>query len=157
MIRYATPKDITTISQLWYELAQYHTQLDEKMPQPVLDGKARYEMRLSSALQDPNAQVIVAEVDEKVMGYVLGMVIDLLPEMFAADRAGFLADIYVAPTYQRQGYGYALVDALRDWFQARGIKHFEWHVATSNPNAIAFWRKIGGQDVMLRMRADINE
>jgi GNAT superfamily N-acetyltransferase len=87
----------------------------------------------------------------------MGVIVDMLPEVFAAERSGFLADIFVLPEYRGNGTGRALVDALKSWFRGRGIRHFEWYVATSNVDGIAFWRAVNGEEVMLRMRASVND
>jgi ribosomal protein S18 acetylase RimI-like enzyme len=56
---------------------------------------------------------------------------------------------------RRSGIGRALVEALMQWFRERGLGYFEWHAAAHNPAAIAFWRAMGGREIMLRMRADL--
>jgi GNAT superfamily N-acetyltransferase len=86
---------------------------------------------------------------------VLGVVVDLAPELFAQEPSGFLADIYVDADHRRGGVGTALVNGLTDWFRQRNVRFFEWHAAAQNPDGIAFWRALGGRDVMVRMRADI--
>ena len=98
---------------------------------------------------------MVADVDDLVVGYVLGVVVDLAPEMFLQETSGFLADIYVDQAYRRQGVGRALVEALIAWFGKQGIHYYEWHVAARNQESIAFWRSLGGHEVMLRMRGEI--
>lgn len=156
MIRPATADDIPAITQLWQELVTFHQQLDERMPTPADDGKAQYGQRIRIGLQDTSVQTYVAEVNGELVGYVLGTIIDLLPDMFQEERAGMLADIYVQADYRSQGIGYALVDQLRQWFKLRGVEHFEWYVATQNAAGIRFWREaIGGEPVMQRMRASV--
>lgn len=156
MIRQATHDDIPAIGQLWLELADYHYQLDPRLPQPASDGVARYGARVASALHDSHARVLVAEHEGEVVGYVIGTIVDLLPEMFAHEISGFIADIYVRASHRRHGYGSALVQILRDWFTLRGVHHMEWYVATNNQDALAFWHSIGGQDIIVRMRTTLN-
>ncbi|MCU0511693.1 MAG: GNAT family N-acetyltransferase [Anaerolineae bacterium] len=153
MIRAAKPADAPAIGALWLQLAEYHRGLDDRMPVPAADGAQRYASRIASSLADTHTRVYVAEVDGQPVGYVMGVIVDLLPEMFVEERAGFLADIFVLPSYRQQGTGRALVQALRGWFRARGITHFEWYVASANTAGIAFWQAVGGAEVMLRMRA----
>ena len=93
----------------------------------------------------------------RVVGYVLGVVVDLAPEMFAQEASGFLADIYVDAGYRRSGVGRALVEALTAWFREKGLHYFEWHVAARNEDSLAFWRSLGGREVMLRMRAELDD
>ena len=90
-------------------------------------------------------------------GYVIGMVVELMPDLFEQEASGFLADIFVLPAYRQQGVGRRLVTTLADWFRERGLLHYEWHVAANNTDAIAFWREIGGESLMIRMRASVGD
>lgn len=154
-VRPAKPADIDAVAQLWEALVDHHRALDEDLPPATSQGAVRYARRLIDHLDDPMASVLVAVVDKRVIGYVLGIVVDLAPEMFAQEPSGFLADIYVDPFHRRGGVGRALVESLIEVFRKKGLSYFEWHAASRNPEGIAFWRSMGGRDVMLRMRADI--
>lgn len=162
-IRQATARDIDAIAHLWEALVKFHQALDADLPGATPQGAVRYGRRIIDRLDDPTARVLVAAVPpldgtgrEQVVGYVLGLKVDLIPEMFAQESGGFLADIFVASEFRRQGIGRALVDTLTDWFHDEGLRYFEWHVAARNPEAVAFWRAIGGREVMLRMRANLD-
>lgn len=162
VIRQATARDIDAIAHLWEALVKHHQALDAELPGATPQGAVRYGRRIIDRLDDPTARVLVAEAPSPdgtgrahVVGYVLGLKVDLVPEMFAQQSGGFLADIFVAPDYRRKGVGRALVDGLTEWFRAEGLGYFEWHVAARNPEAVAFWRAIGGREVMLRMRANL--
>ncbi len=157
IIRAATSQDAAAIGQLWVQLVEYHRQLDDRMPIAAPDGAERYAYRVRDSLDDTHTRVFVADDDGQVMGYVMGVIVDLLPEMFAEERAGFLADIFVLPEYRDKGIGKALVNALKAWFRARDIYHFEWYVASKNRAGIAFWRSVQGEEVMLRMRASTDD
>jgi GNAT superfamily N-acetyltransferase len=150
-------EDAQTIGLLWEQLVMYHRERDTAMPIAAADGAYRYSQRVVNSIRDPYVQTLVAEYDGEVVGYVMGTIVDLLPEMFEAERAGFLADIYVVDGLRGQGIGRALVKALTDWFRGRGIGHMEWYVASSNAEGIAFWESIGGFDVMRRMRLSLND
>jgi ribosomal protein S18 acetylase RimI-like enzyme len=147
---------VDAVAQLWEALVLYHHHLDASLPPAAPQGARRYARRLVDRLDDPMSRVFVADDGGKVVGYVLGVVVDLAPEMFAQEASGFLADIYVAEAYRRQGIGRALVEALQAWFGGKGLRYFEWHVAAQNQESIAFWRSVSGRPVMLRMRAELN-
>ena len=157
MIRLATYEDAATIGQLWLQMIQYHRLLDTAMPEASVDGALQYQRRIESRLTDSSTRILVAEIDGEVIGYVLGMVVDLVPEMFTAMYGGFIADIYVSTDYRRRGIARALVERMALWFLSKGITYFEWHVAYTNKDAVAFWEAIGGRTVMLRMRTDIGD
>lgn len=157
LIRPATVEDTDTIAQMWLRLVDYHRRLDADLPPATADGPRRYARSLGERIDDSHTCTYVAEGDGRLIGYVLGVVVDFPPEMFQQEPSGFLADIYVEEGYRRFGVGRALVNALAEWFKAKGLGYFEWHVAARNTAGIAFWKALGGRDVMLRMRTDLDK
>lgn len=154
-VRRARDADVDAIGGLWQLLVEFHNPLDPALPHAAVEGARRYARRVRSHLDDPMACVLIAEQDGSVIGYVLGVVIDLSPEMFEQERTGFLADIFVDERYRRLGAGRALMDALTDWFSAQGLQSYEWYVAARNAEGMAFWQAMGGQPLMIRMRASL--
>lgn len=155
MIRIAHEADCDAIGKLWGQLVAYHRQLDDAMPASAIDGEMRYASRIRNHLGDSYAQTLVAEVEGEVVGFITGMILDLMPEMFEEDVAGMVGDIFVLEAFRNQGVGKALLDALRDWFRLRGASYYEWHVAVKNVTAMRFWEANGGRGTMLRMRATL--
>lgn len=158
IIRVARAGDAQTISELWRELVAHHQLLDEAMPIAADDGKQRYAERIRYTLDDFNSQVYVADDNGDLVGYVLGTVVDLLPDTFQEQTAGMVADIYVKASRRSEGIGASLMRVMKDWFRLRDVDHYEWYVAASNETGVAFWRdKMGGRPIMLRMRAPITQ
>ena len=155
IIRLLRAGDVDTVAQLWAALVEYHRGLDVSLPPAAPQGAKRYARRLTDRIEDPMSRVLVAEADGKIVGYVLGVIVDLAPEMFAQEASGFLADIFVDEAYRHAGIGTALVDNLSAWFKEKGLRYFEWHVAARNTESLAFWQSIGGREVMLRMRTEL--
>ena len=157
-LRPASAADAEAIIRLHHDA--FHETAAAFYPLETLDAwssppsEARYE-RFRQAMLNGEELLVVAEVDGQVVGFVLGMVIDLMPDIFDQRPSGFLADIYVEPQVRRQGVGRSLVNALVEWFRQCGIHAFDWHVSSNNSEGIAFWRSIGGRDVMIRMRAEV--
>jgi GNAT superfamily N-acetyltransferase len=147
--------DLETVGKLWLALADYHAKLDPEMPIPAPDGTARYTAHLDYRLDDSLCCAFIAEEAGELVGYVTGMIVDLMPDVFVEERAGMIGDIYVLPEYRRQGTAHALLSATLDWFRLREVGYYEWYVANANPAGRAFWRNVGGRDVMTRMRATI--
>ncbi|MDZ7380036.1 MAG: GNAT family N-acetyltransferase [candidate division KSB1 bacterium] len=157
IVRPATVADADSIGILWRKLVEYHRTLDADLPVAAPDGAHRYARLLAQRIDDPYTRAFVAEDRERIVGFVLGMIVDLTPDIFAQEPCGFLADIYVDVAYRRRGIGRQLVRALVEWFKGRGVPYFDWQVASQNAEGLAFWRALGGRDLMVRMRADVEE
>lgn len=157
MIRLAEAADAERIGDLWAEMVAYHAALDPETFRPAEYGAERYARSVLDRLRDSDARVLAAEIDGAVVGYVNGVIADITNDLFLPLRCGLLADIYVQAPFRRRGLGRQLVERLMTWFRARGVNHFEWHVSAGNHEALAFWRAIGGETTMLRMRASIPE
>jgi ribosomal protein S18 acetylase RimI-like enzyme len=154
-IRPVGPADEAAIARLWQALSDYHTQLDPRLPVPTADAAQNYAARLIETHGDPYTRTLVAEVDHQVVGYLLGAVIDLQADLFEYEETGFIADVFVEPTYRRQGIARRLVDAINVWFAEKDVRHVEWQVATANAEAVRFWESVGGSSLTIRMRANL--
>lgn len=157
MIRLAEAHDAGRVGELWAEMVRHHAGLDPQTFRPALNGAELYARSILDRLADADARILVAELDGAVVGYVNGVIADITTEMFQPLRCGLLADIYVQVAYRRRGLGKQLVERLALWFRSREVGHFEWHVSAANREALAFWKAIGGETTMLRMRAQIPE
>ena len=157
MIRLAEAKDAERIGELWAEMVRYHAAIDPLTFRPAAKGAELYARSILDRLSDDDARVLVAEIDGAVVGYVNGIIADITTEMFQPLRCGLLADIYLEADFRRRGLGLQLVERLTLWFRSRGALHFEWHVSAGNREALAFWKAIGGETTVLRMRAPIPE
>jgi ribosomal protein S18 acetylase RimI-like enzyme len=157
VIRPAVTADIEAVGRLWTNLVDYHVALDHRLPSAVPNGGRRYARRLYDKLDDPFARLLVADAGGQVVGFVLGMIVDLVPDVFEQEPSGFLADIYVDAAYRRHGIGRRLVEALMTWFQERGVTYYELHVAALNAEGLAFWRALESEPVMVRMRTPVSK
>lgn len=156
IIRPVEPQDHQAVAQLWQALTEYHVRLDARLPSAVPGAAKSYAARLIERRDDPYTRALVAEVDGQVVGYVLGAVIDLLPDLFEYVDAGFIADIFVDPAYRRLGIARRLVETLNAWFAGQGVDRVEWQVAIENPDALRFWEAMGGRTLTVRMRASLD-
>lgn len=156
LVREAHRGDVGEIAELWRQLVDYHRSLDDALPEAAEDGMQRYAYYVYDRLldEDTTAYVLVAD-DGRVVGYVLGFLVDLVPEVFLQERSGLIADVFVEATHRGRGYGRALVRAALAWFQKRGVRRVEWHVAAENTAGRAFWQAIQGRELMVRMTIDL--
>ncbi len=155
MIRLMKPTDAPAIVELWSALVAYHRELTTDLPAAAVNGAARYAKRLIQRLDDPFTHILVAEDEDRVIGFALGTIVDLLPDIFNVEPGGYLADIFIDPAYRHQGLGRELIEQMINWFREQQVHYIELSVAVQNKQAIAFWKAVGGREVMLRMRIDV--
>ncbi|HUN05596.1 MAG TPA: GNAT family N-acetyltransferase [Aggregatilineales bacterium] len=149
------PTDAPAIVELWSALVAYHRELTTDLPAAAVNGAARYAKRLIQRLDDPFTHILVAEDEDRVIGFALGTIVDLLPDIFNVEPGGYLADIFIDPAYRHQGLGRELIEQMINWFREQQVHYIELSVAVQNKQAIAFWKAVGGREVMLRMRIDV--
>ncbi len=151
-IRPVEPHDQEAIARMWAALSTYHTQLDSRMPRMAAGAPAAYASRLIEVRGDAQTRAFVAEVDGTVVGYVLGAIVDLTPDLFEHEDVGFVADIYVEPAFRRRGIARQLFRGICHWFAEQNVRRVEWQVAVANEEARRFWESVGGRELVVRMR-----
>ena len=157
-VRPAAPQDKDALAQLWQALVDYHVQLDDRLPRAANDAATHYAERLLRRMgRSSLTRAYVAEVDGQVVGYVLGSVLALHPDLFEQRDAGFIADLFVLPAYRRQGIARRLVAAINAWFAEQGMRIAEWSVAAANVEGMRFWKALGGEPIMVQMRAPLDD
>ena len=156
-IRLVEPRDAEAVAGLWQALSDYHSDLDPRLPAAVPGAKRDYAARMLERCDDPKTRALVAEVDGHVVGYVLGAIVDLHPDLFDHVDAGFIADVFVHEHYREQGIASQLVVEINRWFESQGIRHVELQVAAANTPGIDFWDAQGALAVMVRMRIELDE
>jgi len=119
-IRSATPQDEEAIVSLWRACG-----LTVPYNDPAKDFRF--------ALGKPASDVLVAE-DSAILGSV----------MVGHDgHRGWIYYLAVAPAWQRQGLGRALVTAAEQWLSQRGIAKLNLMVREHNHAVAAFYQKLG--------------
>lgn len=154
VIRPAELTDVPTLGQLAGQLVRFHHELD---PARFLRGEGveeGYGHWLGKESQNPDAVVVVAEVEGKVVGYAYGRYErrnwnDLL------DAHGKLHDVFVDPSARRRDMGRALVDRTCALLKARGAPRVVLATAIANTAAQALFESLGFRTTMLEMTREV--
>jgi ribosomal protein S18 acetylase RimI-like enzyme len=111
---------------------------------------------LLSAIQEIEAVVFVAEVQEEIVGAILAW------QRQSAEISLLVKQIYlsvenlvVAENWRGQGIGQALMAQVHCWAQEQKIKYIQLTVWEFNQGAIAFYEKLGYQMLHHRMRKEL--
>jgi len=150
-LRPARLSDLPAIIGLWRELQDINAAFDSRLTLNA-DAADWFFNYLEEQLDNTSAAVVVAEQEERVVGYTFGQVMRR-PTLLSGD-CGYIADICVQSEARGQGIGRSLHGWLRAWFVAQGIKAVEVQVVRANPASQAFWRKMGYNDFLRTLRSE---
>ncbi len=131
----------------------YHRSFDARF-ELVPDAEDIYLQHLTSNLSNFDYGLFVAEIDETITGYAIGMILNN-PAVFQLDRYGFVSEMAVDETYQRRGIGGELWKHLQRWFQRRGVQVMQLNVSPRNTKGFEFWKKMGCNEFLTIMWHDI--
>ena len=148
-IRPAARRDLPAIVRLWREMWDLHVPLDDRFaPGPEADLVMRD--YVDGHLDSDRSRVMVAEEEGRVLGYALGTIL-VNPAVVVHPEFGYVSDVAVTASTRRRGIGSRLLEALHDWFRAKGLRSAEVQVSVRNREARAFWRRKGYTDFLERL------
>ncbi|MCW3125885.1 MAG: hypothetical protein JWO03_1543 [Bacteroidetes bacterium] len=139
--RRANKDDIPQILPLWQDLMDTHAAM-ERMFMPVEDAADKFAEYITSLLDKESYLVAVAEIDTKVVGYVIASVSNT-PEVFALRRRMYIQDTVIDPAYRRQGVAKQLMDTLMAFAKERQVEKIDLLVAVKNEAGNKFWKEMG--------------
>ena len=142
--------EVNPILELWGDLAAYHARLDAAFT-PSSGWRSAYAGYLATLIGRPDARVLVAHADGRLVGFGVAR-ITLLPPFFADRRRGFIQDVFTHPDYRRRGIARRLVQDLLDWLREEQVATAELTVATSNQEATRLWEELGFRAYMLHYK-----
>lgn len=149
-IRPFRPDDLKELTKFWREM-QSNPIVSGDFSLATDENVAKWQQYVMKVHEEDENQVLVAEVDGKVVGYV-----------FFENRAGTaletaytwasVNDLYVHPAYRRKGIATKLMKHTFDYLKSIGVTHVRLYVMIDNHAAINLYRKFGFKDLQLRMQ-----
>jgi ribosomal-protein-alanine N-acetyltransferase len=98
---------------------------------------------LSELLRNDNAYYVVAEFEERIIGYAgVWIILD----------EGHITNIAVDPSYRRRGVGQGLMEDITAYAVSRGVTKMTLEVRVSNLSAQALYKKMGYVSFGVRKR-----
>ncbi|HOE96117.1 MAG TPA: GNAT family N-acetyltransferase [Candidatus Sumerlaeota bacterium] len=153
-IRPAQTGDLTAILELWSAMMRDHERSDERI-RLAPGAVAAYRTYANYHVSHPDSQVLVAEADSEIVGFVLLTISRNLP-MFQPAHYGYLSDMAVREDWRRRGVGQALLDRVRRWLMARDIHTIQLQYYDFNELGAAFWKAMGFRPYYTRMWLDLD-
>lgn len=155
-IRKAGIRDISQIASLNYKLNTYHLKFDSyydlKSDAETILRKQYYKtMLLIKTIHSKKTLLLVAEIDNKIIGYVYGSILGR-SDFYKVNRYGYIGGLFVLKEYRRKSVGRKLVYGMLDWFKQNNINYVETKVDLRNKSAVSSWEKYGFVAFHLKMK-----
>jgi GNAT superfamily N-acetyltransferase len=147
-LRQATADDMPRIQPLWQALYQH--QFEHGMLLRLPDGAYDAWLKSMVPFLGRFANVVVAEQDGDIIGFVAGRV-RALPPYFGSATIGAISEVFMSEGHRGSGIGRRLLAFAVDWFQAQQITRIELQVVAGNPDGIRFYRQLGWHEELLQM------
>lgn len=152
--RPATEDDVPTLENLYRELEEEMTALHAMWP--VADGLDEpVAESLRGALDDPETLVLVGEIDDYPLGFLLVRIERLLAQA-DGERVGALRLIYVDHDAREVAVGEAMRETALAMLRERGITKFDAHVLPGHRLAKNFFEAGGFSARSIIMHHDDN-
>lgn len=141
-VRKANPQDSEELLRLWRERTEVYLK-----QQKAAAGTAEEQWREAVLcwLEREDAEVLVADREGQLIGYMVGWVRENLPLSYPA-KYGLVSEMSVDGHCKQGGVGTALLDSMKDWFKTQNLDYIEVRVPCLQPIEQAFWRALGARD-----------
>ena len=111
---------------------------------------------LGALIQSDIAEVVVAEIEGKLVGSGSAKIVDS-KKYVKHDHHAHLGFMYVDAAHRGLGINELIINALKDWSRTQNISHLYLDVYAGNAAAIRAYEKSGFESNMLQMRVDLND
>jgi len=141
------PDELDKLEPLWTALQDHHARISPVLGHALARGRetawARRRAAYARWLMDPDAFVLVAERDRRLVGYAFVTVGDGYASWATGERLAELETLSVAPEERGNQVGTALMDAVEARLRERGIGDLAISVAATNVDAHRFYERRG--------------
>ncbi len=134
-IRKSNLKDTRGIAKLLVEYEMYEHKLDKRIG---IISFANALKQIKSLLKNRAVIFFIAEVDDKMIGFVSGDV-----RKRGHENLGTVHNLFIEENQRGRGYGDALVAELSKHFKNHKCRHIRSFVRIENDRALKFWQKQG--------------
>jgi ribosomal protein S18 acetylase RimI-like enzyme len=151
-LRPAGESDLPACMEIFAELDRLQAPWRVFPPRAGLAGEM--ERKYHAALADPDALLLVAEDEGKVVGMAVGHVHQ--PSTFSTDLAVEISSVYVRPSHRRRGVARALTAEVARFARSRGVARITLKTFAQNEEAVEAWARMGFETRSLQMTASVD-
>lgn len=106
---------------------------------------------LAARIDDPEAEVVVAEINGNVVGGG-SAIIKEGKSYNTFNQYSFLGFMYVEPAYRGKGVNRLIIENLIEWSHQKGLTEIRLQVYSENLPAIKAYEKVGFKKILTEMR-----
>ena len=117
----------------------------------TLDADPITYYNLGELIQNDNALVVVAETNGTVIASGFALV-KPAKHYLDHDHFAYLGFMYTRPEYRGKGVNARIVERLKQWSYAKGLKEIRLTVYNDNQSAIKAYEKVGFKKHIITMR-----
>jgi ribosomal protein S18 acetylase RimI-like enzyme len=145
------------VGRLGALLLQVHYEFDRlRFMHPGDGAEEGYAWFLGTQLHERDVLVLVAEMDEAVVGYLYAA-IEPRSWKELREESGFIHDIVVAAEGRGRGAGEALMSAAFEWMTEQGVPRVLLWTAAPNVAARRLFERLGFRHTMLEMTRELTQ
>jgi len=148
IIRDYKEDDFDFLSEKQSLLNLYHYELDNVYYCPSTDSKEKYIEYIKSRIDDRNFKILICEVENVVIGYVMGWILER-PPIYLKRKTGYLSNIFVDERFRDKGVGKKLYYNMEKWFIENSVDFVEISADSRNTSTINKFRKYGFKDLSI--------
>lgn len=150
-IREATLKDIETLRAFEQGVINYERPFALNLKETPIQY-----YNLEDFIQRKDAQVVVATIEEEIVGSGYALIKNAKPHK-TPEQYAYLGFMYVLPNFRGKGINQKIIEELIRWSKNQGLTEVYLDVYAENDSALKAYNKIGFQPYLLNMRLDIKE
>ncbi|MEK6779009.1 MAG: GNAT family N-acetyltransferase [Candidatus Deferrimicrobiota bacterium] len=127
-----------TVRRMRTQDAEAILRIDEKIT--GLPHEAQYESRIIDALTRNPLGCLVAEVEGKIVGFILG---DIRGWEFAIPKSGWIEIVGIDPDYHGKGVARVLIEKLDVYFRNQNVERVMTMINWNDAGLVGFFRAVG--------------
>ncbi|MFP3169425.1 MAG: GNAT family N-acetyltransferase [Thermoproteus sp.] len=139
VIRAALESDVDALADLIARLKRLNGEFDPLL-KPAENLLAASKEYVKSKISSPSSVVLVAEVDGRAVGVIVGDVEDRL--FYEPRMAGIIREFYVLPEFRRKGLGKRMMSEAMDALRRKGAQMIMADFPALNEISIEFYKKM---------------
>ena len=145
--------DVKDVAELSYMVGKLH---DEKLPMFFnKTGKGEHLSIIESMIKDENAKILVAKIENKVVGFACLCVQKKERKGYKVNKIGYIYNLGVDEKYRRKGVGKKLVESAINYFRENGCEAVDLNVFWFNQEALKFYQNLGFDILDVSLRKEV--